>query len=62
LIYKIRVYEAAEGRGDAMRRTADPQWLAVKAASEADRPLRKNQMVSVLPPAIAGAPPGQRLP
>jgi hypothetical protein len=108
LIYEIRVYEAAEGRADAMRRrfydnvairffprhgiellgaftasvddwrltymtrfadedarkkawasfAADPEWAAVKAASENDGPLLKNQIVSVLSPAIAGLPLG----
>jgi hypothetical protein len=108
LIYEIRVYEAAEGRADAMRRrfydnvatrffprhgiellgaftapvddgrltymtrfadedarkkawasfAADPEWAAVKAASETDGPLLKNQVVSVLSPAIAGLPLG----
>jgi hypothetical protein len=108
LIYEIRVYEAAEGRADAMRRrfrddvatkffprhgiellgaftapveddrltymtrfadedarkkawasfAADPEWAAVKAASETDGPLLKNQIVSVLSPAIAGLPLG----
>jgi len=33
---------------------ADPEWVAVKAASETDGPLLKNQIVSVLSPAIAG--------
>jgi NIPSNAP len=104
LIYEIRVYEAAEGRAEAMRRrfrdkvattffprhgiellgaftaadedgrltymtrfadedarkkawasfAADPEWAAVKAASETDGPLLKQQTVSVLSPAIAG--------
>ena len=108
LIYEIRVYEAAEGRADAMRRrfyddvatrffprhgiellgaftasvddgrltymtryanedarkkawasfAADPEWAAVKAASETDGLLLKNQIVSVLSPAIAGLPLG----
>lgn len=108
LIYEIRVYEAAEGRADAMRRrfrdkvattffprhgiellgaftapdedgrltymarfadedarkkawasfAADPEWAAVKAASETDGPLLKQQTVSVLSPAIAGLPLG----
>lgn len=106
LIYEIRIYEAVEGRADAMRRrfadnvattffprhgielvgaftapvddgrltymtrfadedarkkawasfAADPEWAAVKAASETDGPLLKNQIVSVLSPAIAGLP------
>jgi hypothetical protein len=106
LIYEIRVYEAVEGRADAMRLrfrdkvatiffprhgielvgaftasdedgrltymtrfadeaarkqawasfAADPEWVAVKAASETDGPLLKNQTVSVLSPAIAGLP------
>jgi len=33
---------------------ADPQWLVVKAATEANGPLLKNQTVSVLSPAVAG--------
>jgi hypothetical protein len=106
LIYEIRVYEAAEGRADAMRYrfrdkvatiffprhgiellgafttpaedgrltymtrfadeaarkkawasfAADPEWVAVKAASETEGPLLKSQIVSVLLPAIAGLP------
>jgi len=108
LIYDIRVYEAAEGRADAMRRrfrdkvattffprhgielvgafaapdedgrltymtrfadedarkkawasfAADPEWAAVKLASETDGPLLKQQTISVLSPAIAGLPLG----
>lgn len=33
---------------------ADPEWAAVKAASETNGPLLKNQVVSVLSPAAAG--------
>ena len=108
MIYEIRIYEAAEGRADAMRRrfrdnvatkffprhgielvgaftapledgrltymtrfanedarkkawtsfAADPEWAALKAATETDGPLLKNQTVSVLSPAIAGLPLG----
>lgn len=108
MIYEIRVYEAAEGRTDAMRRRfrddvatrffprhgielvgvftapaedgsltymtrfadedarkkawaafgADPEWAAVKTASETEGPLLKNQIVSVLSPAMAGLPLG----
>ena len=108
MIYEIRVYEAAEGRADAMRRrfrdnvatkffprhgielvgaftaptedgrltymtrfadedarkkawasfAADPEWAALKAATETDGPLLKNQIVSVLSPAISGLPLG----
>jgi hypothetical protein len=108
LIYEIRVYEAAEGRADAMRRRfcdhvatkffprhgieligaftaptedgrltymtrfadedarkkawagfgADPEWLALKAASETEGPLLKNQIISLLSPAMAGLPLG----
>jgi hypothetical protein len=108
LIYEIRVYEAAEGLADAMRRrfrdhvvtqffprhgiellgvftapvedgrltymtrfadedarkkawasfAADPEWAAVKAASETDGPLLKTQTVSLLSPAVAGLPLG----
>jgi hypothetical protein len=104
LIYEIRVYEAVEGRADAMRRrfadnvatrffprhgiellgvftapvedgrltymtrfadedarkqawasfSADPEWGALKAASEPDGPLLKSQTISVLSPAVAG--------
>lgn len=104
LIYEIRVYEAAEGRAEAMRRRfldvvavkffprhgievvgafttavedgrltymtrfpdedsrkkawaafkADPEWVSVKATSEADGPLMKNQVISVLSPAAPG--------
>jgi len=106
LIYEIRVYEAAEGKADAMRRrfcdsvvptffsrhgielvgaftapdedgrltymtrfadeaarkqawasfSADPEWTALKAASETGGALLKNQIVSVLSPAISGLP------
>lgn len=37
---------------------ADPEWAAVKAASESNGPLLKNQTISVLSPAIAGLPLG----
>lgn len=33
---------------------ADPDWRAVKAATEVDGPLLKNQTVSVLSPSVAG--------
>jgi hypothetical protein len=33
---------------------ADPEWVALKAASETDGPLLKNQVISVLSPAMAG--------
>jgi hypothetical protein len=33
---------------------ADPEWAAVKAASESNGPLLKSQAVSVLSPALAG--------
>jgi hypothetical protein len=33
---------------------ADPEWRAVKTASETDGPLLKSQTVSVLSPALAG--------
>jgi len=108
LIYEIRVYEAAEGRADAMRRRfcdnvatkffprhgielvgvftapaedgrltymtrfadedarkkawaafgADPEWAALKAASETEGPLVKSQVISVLSPAMTGLPLG----
>ena len=108
MIYEIRVYEAVEGRAEAMRRRfrdsvatkffprhgielvgvftapaedgrltymtrfvdedarkkawaafgADPEWATLKAASETDGPLLKNQVVSVLSPAMAGLPLG----
>jgi NIPSNAP protein len=32
----------------------DPEWAALKAASETNGPLLKNQVVSVLSPALAG--------
>jgi NIPSNAP len=103
VIYEIRVYEAVDGKADAMRARfknevvkrfpshgiellgvfesateaarltyltrfkseddrstawaafgADPEWRAVKAASEVDGPLLKSQSVSVLSPAVAG--------
>lgn len=104
MIYEIRVYEAVEGRAEAMRerfekevvprfpnfgielvgafvnsqeedgrltyitrfsdedaRTAawakfgsDPEWKAVKAASEVDGPLLARQTVSTLSPRVAG--------
>ena len=103
MIYEIRIYEAADGKADAMKARfknevvkrfpnhgiellgvfespsdssrltyltrfqsdeerakawaafgADPEWRAVKAASETDGPLLKNQTVSVLSPAVAG--------
>jgi hypothetical protein len=103
VIYEIRVYEAADGKAEAMkvrfknevvRRfpnhgvellgvfespadaarltyltrfkseddrskawaafAADPEWRAIKTATEVDGPLLKSQTVSVLSPAIAG--------
>jgi heme-degrading monooxygenase HmoA len=103
VIYEIRVYEASDGKADAMKarfknevvkrfpghgiellgvfetatdvsrltymtrfdseneRTkawaafgADPEWRAIKAATEVDGPLLKNQTVSVLSSAVAG--------
>ncbi len=103
MIYEIRVYEASDGKAEAMKarfknevvkrfphhgiellgvfeltteasrltyltrfkseddRTnawaafgADPEWRAIKAASEVNGPLLKNQTVSVLAPAVAG--------
>ena len=104
MIYEIRVYEAADGRADAMRRrfldvvavkffprhgievvgvftapvedgrltymtrfadedarkkawsafAADSEWVSAKATSEADGPLMKCQVISVLSPAAAG--------
>ena len=103
MIYEIRIYEAAEGKADAMKARfknevvkrfpkhgiellgvfespsdtsrltyltrfkseaeratawtvfgADPEWLMVKAATEVNGPLLKNQTVSVLSPAVAG--------
>ena len=103
MIYEIRIYEAADGRAEAMRarfkehvvprlsrhgiellgvfeapsedgrltyltrfnseddRTkawagfgADEEWRAIKAASERNGPLLKQQSVSVLSPAVAG--------
>ncbi|WP_213771593.1 NIPSNAP family protein [Bradyrhizobium sp. dw_78] len=103
MIYEIRVYEAADGKAEAMKarfknevvkrlpghgiellgvfeseadasrltyvtrfkseedRTkgwaafgADPEWRAIKAASETNGPLLKNQTVSVLSPTVAG--------
>lgn len=103
MIYEIRIYEASEGRADAMRQRfitevvprlpghgiellgvftapeedgrltyltrfssedarkqawasfgADPDWKAVKAASEVNGPLLKAQTVNVLSPATAG--------
>lgn len=103
MIYEIRIYEAADGKADAMKARfknevvkrfpghgiellgvfesqadasrltyltrftseedrsrawasfgADPQWLMVKAASEVNGPLLKQQTVSVLSPAVAG--------
>ena len=102
MIYEIRVYEAADGKAEAMKarfknevikrfpghgiellgvfesmaevsrltyltrfkseqdRTmawaafgADPEWREIKAASELNGPLLKNQTVSVLSPAVA---------
>ncbi len=35
---------------------ADPEWKAVKAASEADGPLIARQRVSVITPAMTGLP------
>jgi heme-degrading monooxygenase HmoA len=103
VIYEIRIYEAAEGKADAMKARfknevvkrfpshgiellgvlesqsdasrltyltrfkseadrskawaafgTDPEWLVVKAATEKNGPLLKNQTVSVLSPTVAG--------
>jgi NIPSNAP len=103
VIYEIRVYEAVDGKADAMKARfknevvkrfprygiellgvfesaaetsrltyltrfksehdrsnawaafgVDPEWRAVKAASEMNGPLLKSQTVSVLSPAVAG--------
>ena len=102
MIYEIRVYEAVDGKADAMKTRfknevvrrlpghgiellgvfesadasrltyvtrfkseeersqawaafgADPEWRAIKAASEVNGPLLKNQTVSVLSPTVAG--------
>lgn len=103
MIYEIRVYEAADGKAEAMKARfktevvkrfpshgiellgvfesasdaarltyltrfqseddrskawaafgADPEWRAVKAATEVDGPLLKNQSITVLSPAVAG--------
>jgi hypothetical protein len=103
VIYEIRIYEAVEGKADAMRLRfkneviprmprhgielvgafvspvedgkltyltrfaseeerqrswasfgADPEWKAVKGASEANGPLLRHQTVTVLSPAWAG--------
>ena len=103
MLYEIRVYEAAEGKAEAMKARfkdevvkrfpnhgiellgvfeaasdatrltyltrfkseddrsrawtafgADPEWRAIKAATEVDGPLVKNQSVTVLSPAVAG--------
>ena len=105
MIYEIRVYEAADGKAEAMKArfknefvkrfpshgiellgvfesapddsrltyltrfkseeerarawaafAADPEWRAIKAATETNGPLLKNQTVSVLSPATAGLP------
>jgi hypothetical protein len=103
VIYEIRIYEAADGKAEAMKARfkgeavtrfprhgiellgvfesdadasrltyltrfkseadrsgawaafgADPEWLIVKAATEVNGALLKNQSVSVLSPAVAG--------
>jgi hypothetical protein len=103
LIYEIRVYEAADGKTEAMKARfksqvvprlpnhgiellgvfeapaedgrltyltrfkseddrarawaafgADPEWRAIKAATETNGPLLKNQTVSILSPKVAG--------
>ncbi len=103
MIYEIRVYEAGDGKAEAMKARfknevvkrfpnhgiellgvfetpsdaarltyltrfkseddrskawagfgADPEWRAIKAATEVDGPLLKNQTVAVLSPAVAG--------
>jgi heme-degrading monooxygenase HmoA len=103
MIYEIRVYEAVDGKAEAMKArfksevvrrfpghgiellgvfesetdrsrltyvtrfrsedhrseaweafSADPEWCAVKAATEKEGPLLKSQTVSVLSPALAG--------
>lgn len=107
MIYEIRIYEAADGKAEAMKTRfknevvkrfpnhgiellgvfespsetsrltyltrfkseadrikawaafgADPEWLVVKASTEVNGPLLKNQTVSVLSPTVAGLPLG----
>ena len=54
LTYLTR-FASEDDRGKAWAAfSADPGWRAVKAASEADGPLLKNQSVAVLSPAVAG--------
>lgn len=107
MIYEIRVYQAEDGKAEAMRRRfetqvvprlprfgiellgafvapqedakltyitrfssedarkkawedfgSDPEWLAIKAASEVDGKLLASQTVSILAPAFADTLPG----
>ena len=54
LTYLTR-FESENARGKAWAAFgADPDWRAVKAATEVDGPLLKSQTVSVLSPAVAG--------
>jgi hypothetical protein len=54
LTYLTR-FKSEDDRGKAWAAFgADPEWLAVKAATEVDGPLLRHQTVSVLSPAVAG--------
>ncbi|MBR1256352.1 NIPSNAP family protein [Bradyrhizobium sp. AUGA SZCCT0240] len=54
LTYMTR-FESEEARKKAWEAFgADPEWAKVKAETEKDGPLLRNQSVSILSPAIAG--------
>lgn len=56
LTYMTR-FPSEEARKSAWAAFAsDPEWVAVKKASELNGPLLKNQTISVLSPAMAGLP------
>ena len=54
LTYMTRFADEAARKKAWVSFGADPEWAAVKAASETNGPLLKNQVVSVLSPALAG--------
>src|SRR2546430_17014616 len=58
LTYMTRFADEAARKKAWASFAADPEWAAVKAASETDGPLLKNQTVSVLSPAGPRCPPG----
>ncbi|HUZ66306.1 MAG TPA: NIPSNAP family protein [Beijerinckiaceae bacterium] len=56
LTYLTRYKDEAARKSAWASFGADPEWAAVKQASEADGPLMKSQTISVLTPILADLP------